>query len=359
MKREENPGSLNKIIKAIWPFMVAVLIYIIVRFSVYHRPLVEEYYSEWIYPVIARLLSGFSRHIGISLWDLSWILIIILFISALLLTIFKTVKPGWLLLRLGQTIALLYSVFYITWGFNYFRPDIGTRLGWEKKKADEVHFRAVLDTLINEANNNYTKIRLSDYDTINGLVEEAFRMGSVNLGLNYPNGYRRTKTMILSSLLIKFGISGYFGPFFNEVNLNYYLQPSDFPFTLAHEKAHQFGIASEAEANLIAFVVCYGSDNRELRYSACRNLLLYFLGDAASLKDYKEIIKKLDPRVLQDLQMKQKYYLRLRNRTLEKVQTFIYNIFLKSNHISKGVLNYDQVVGLVISWYDNGQVIPE
>jgi hypothetical protein len=139
------------------------------------------------------------------------------------------------------------------------------------------------------------------------------------------------------------------------VNLDYYIQPGDFPFTLAHEKAHQFGIASEAEANLIAFVTCYSSENSELRYSACRNLLLYFLSDAASMKDYKDIIKKLDPEVIKDLQMRQDYYLGLRNRTLEKAQTFIYNIFLKSNHISKGVRNYGQVVGLVISWYDNGQ----
>jgi hypothetical protein len=353
MRSEGAGGILRKVIKQAWPFMTAVLVYIAIRLSLDHRPLVEEYYSEWLYPFIARLLSGFSRHLEVSLWDLSWVLVIILFISAILLAIFRTLKPGWLLLRAGQTAALLYSFFYIAWGFNYFRPDIGTRLGWARSTPDETHFRAVLDTLIAEANLCYTDINLSDYDSINRLVEKSFQAGSGRLGLGYPNGYRRTKTMIFSSLLIKFGITGYFGPFFNEVHLNYYLQPRDFPFTLAHEKAHQFGIASEAEANLVAFVTCYSSGNRKLRYSACRNLLLYFLGDAASLKDYRDIIKKIDPRVLRDLQMRQKYYIGLRNKTMERAQTFLYNIFLKSNNIKQGVRNYDQVVGLVINWYGN------
>ncbi|HKK40914.1 MAG TPA: DUF3810 family protein, partial [Bacteroidales bacterium] len=311
---DRTAGMIKKLIKNSWPFATALLVYIMVRYSVHHRAFVETYYSEWFYPGIARVLSGFSRHIGISLWDLLWLVIVILFVCSLLLLIMKTIKPGWLIFRVIKVAAVLYSIFYITWGFNYFRPGIQTRLGWDKTVTDEAQFREVLDTLIMQANKCYTNINLSDYDTINRLVEESYRAQSRSLGLDYPNGYRRTKTMIFSSLLIKFGISGYFGPFFNEVNLDYYIQPRDFPFTLAHEKAHQFGIASEAEANLLAFITCYNSDSRKLRYSACRNLLLYFLGDASSLDDYKEILSKLDPRILHDLQMRQKYYTTLRNK---------------------------------------------
>ncbi len=349
-------GMTGKYVKAGWPFIPAILVYITVRFSVHHREAVEKYYSEWLYPVLARVLSGFSRHVGVSLWDLSWIIVIILLICAVLLLILKTIRPGWFLLRLCQAAALLYSIFYLTWGLNYFRPDIITRLDWKRSATDEAQFRSVLDTLISEANRNYSSVSLSDYDYVNRLVEESYRINSSSLGIDYPNGFRRTKTMIFSSVLIKFGISGYFGPFFNEVNVDYYIQPDDYPFTLAHEKAHQFGIASESEANLLAFITCYSSGNRKLKYSACRNLLLYFLGDASSLSDYKALLQKIDPRVLRDLQMRQKYYMGLRNKTLEKVQTFIYNIFLKSNHVSKGVMSYGQVVGLVINWYDNKPV---
>jgi Protein of unknown function (DUF3810) len=92
-----------------------------------------------------------------------------------------------------------------------------------------------------------------------------------------------------------------------------------------------------------------------LRYSAYRTLLQYFLSDASAFKDYHEYEKKIDKRVIKDLKFRQRYYLGLRNKAYEKAQTFIYNIFLKSNHISTGVMNYNQVVELVIDWYYNPQ----
>ena len=90
--------------------------------------------------------------------------------------------------------------------------------------------------------------------------------------------------MIFSSFYSKMGLSGYFGPFFNEIHVNHYLLPLDYPFVLAHEKAHQFGITSEAEANLVAFVICVRSDDQRLRYSGYQSLLLYFLRDASHLE---------------------------------------------------------------------------
>jgi len=352
-EKDKTEISMRKAIKVLWPFILALIIFFCIKLAVRNSHLVETYYSNGFYPIISKLFSSFSRLIGISLWDVSWLLIILLVISGLLLVILKTIKPGWYILHVFQVTALLYSFFYISWGFNYFRPGIGTRIGWEKINVNENMFRTVLDSLIVQTNRSYSEISICDYASINNLVEDSYRRNSAGLGINYPNGYRRTKTMLLSSLLLKFGISGYFGPFFNEVHLNYYLLPSDYPFTLSHEKAHQFGIASEAEANLAAFVVCTSSEDQRLRYSAYRTLLQYFLSDASSFKDYPDYEKKIDKRVIKDLKFRQRYYLGLRNRAFEKAQTFIYNIFLKSNHISKGVMNYNQVVELVIDWYYN------
>jgi hypothetical protein len=352
-KPEKNKTeiSMSKAIKILWPFIPALITFFCIKLAVRNPQIVEKYYSNGFYPIISKIFSSVSRLIGISLWDVSWLLTILLFISGLLLVILKTIKPGCYILRVWQAAALFYSFFYISWGFNYFRPDIGTRIGWEKIKVNENMFRTVLDSLIVQTNRNYSEISICDYASINNLVEDSYQRNSAWLGINYPNGYRRTKTMLLSSLFLKFGISGYFGPFFNEVHLNYYLLPSDYPFTLSHEKAHQFGIASEAEANLAAFVVCTSSEDSRLKYSAYRTLLQYFLSDASSFKDYPDYEKKIDKRVIMDLKFRQRYYLGLRNKAFENAQTFIYNIFLKSNHISKGVMNYNQVVELVLDWY--------
>ena len=80
----------------------------------------------------------------------------------------------------------------------------------------------------------------------------------------------------------------------------------DYPFVLSHEKAHQFGITSEAEANFVAFVICINSDDQKLRYSGCQSVLLYFLRDANHRKDYHEIFDKIDKRVIDDLRTEAK-----------------------------------------------------
>jgi hypothetical protein len=348
--------SIRRIILISWPFILAALVFLIVRFAVRNSGLVERYYSEGIYPFIAKLFSSFSNLIPFSLWEIFWVLTILLIISGLFLVAFRKIKFGWYGLKIAQFMALLYSFFYFVWGYNYFRPTIETRIGWEKPKADVAVFRSILGSIIIHANSSYISVSASDYSTIDRLIEESYRKNSAELGINYPNGKRRTKTMFFSSIFAKSGVSGYFGPFFNEIHLNYYLLPMEYPFLLAHEKAHQFGISNEAEANLAAFVICTTSDDRRLQYSGYVYLLLYFLSDATHLKDYQDYIKKIDKPVIQDLQFRRRYYQGLQNEKLRKVQKAANNAYLKTNHIENGIRNYNQVVSLVISWYHNSTI---
>jgi hypothetical protein len=347
--------KLRRLILILWPFIIAILIFICTRLSIGISQLVEHYYSKGIYPVIAKLFSSFSSLISFSLWDVFWFVTILLIISGLILCIFRKLKLGWYGLRIAQLLALLYSFFYISWGFSYYRPDIETRIGWEKPKYEEAVLRSILDSIIIRTNQNYIPVSASDFLTIDKLIEKSYQKNSDLFGIVYPNGSRRTKTMLFSSFFAKTGVSGYFGPFFNEVHLNKFLLPMDYPFSLAHEKAHQFGIASEAEANLVAFVICATSDDRRLKYSGYMIQLLYFLSDAVHLKDYQEYVKKIDKSVILDLRSRRKYYDGLQNKVLDDAQTAVNNIYLKTNHIEEGVKNYNQVVALVISWYHNSK----
>ena len=349
-------GSIRKIILFSWPFFLSALVFLSTKLAIRDTGLVEHYYSTGIYPFIAKFFSFFSNLIPFSLWDVFWVLIISLIIGGLILVIFRKLKFGWYGLRTAQLLALLYSFFYIAWGYNYFRPGIEKRNGWESPKHDELIFRSILDSIIIQTNCNYTSVSSSDYPEIDSLVEESYRKNSQELGINYPNGTRRPKTMLLSSFFIKSGVSGYFGPYFNEIHVNYYLLPMDYPFLLAHEKAHQFGITSEAEANLFAFVICITSEDQRLKYSGYQFLLIYFLRDAPQMKDYQDYLNKIDSRVRMDLRFRQNYYQGLQNKRLSKMQTAANNAYLKVNHIEKGVKNYNQVVSLVISWYYNSNI---
>jgi hypothetical protein len=352
-------GRFKAILLNLLPFILSGAIFLSIKLAVRRPEFVEHYYSKGIYPFIARFFSFLSSFIPFSLWDVFWILFLLLIISGLILVLFRRINAGWFILRTLQTIALLYSLFYLVWGYNYFRPAISIRIGWESPKADEMNFRSVLDSIIIETNHNYFPDASSDYAKIDTLVEESYRNNSRVLGISYPNGSRRPKTMLFSTLFAKVGVNGYFGPYFNEIHMNYFLLPVDYPFSLAHEKAHQFGFASEAEANLAAFVVCVTSSDQSLRYSGYQTLLLYFLSDATRLDDYKKYLDKIDKNVLKDLQYRQKYYLSLQNKKLSEMQSKVNNAYLKVNRIEKGVKNYNQVVSLVISWYYNANLIKE
>jgi len=335
------------------PFFLAVLVFLSVGFAVRYSPLVELYYSKGVYPLIANLFSKISSVVPFSLWDTFWMFAILLIIAGIFLALFRKVKWSWLLLRITQSMALLYGFFYLVWGFNYFRPRLEIRLGWEKPKTDEAVFRSILDSMIIHTNSSYVPVLPADYPVIDALVEDSYCKNSIRFGINYPNGSRKPKTMLFSSFFAKSGVSGYFGPFFNEIHLNYYLLPMEYPYVLAHEKAHQFGISNEAEANLAAFIVCTTSHDLRLQYSGYVNLLVYFLSDAANLKDAREYIRKIEKPVIFDLRFQRRHWQGLQNKMLDQVQTAANNAYLKTNHIEEGVKNYNQVVGLVISWYLN------
>jgi len=335
------------------PFLLAVMVFLSVGFAARNPKFVEHYYSKGAYPLIANLFSGISRLIPFSLWDSFWIFVILLIITGIFLALFSKIKKRWLVLRITQSMALLYGLFYLVWGFNYFRPKLETRIGWTKPQTDEAVFRSILDSMIVHTNSSYIPVSPADYPVIDQLVEDSYRKNSERLGINYPNGSRHPKTMLFSSFFAKSGVSGYFGPFFNEVHLNYYLLPMEYPYVLAHEKAHQFGITNEAEANLAAFIVCTTSNDQRLQYSGYVNLLVYFLSDAASLKDAREYIRRIEKPVIFDLRFQRRHWQGLQNRVLDQLQTAANNAYLKTNHIEEGVKNYNQVVGLVISWYFN------
>ncbi len=344
---------LKRILLHTWPFILALITFACVEFGIHHPWMIEKYYSEGIYPLIATTLSFFSSVVPFSLWDMFWIIFTLIILFALFLVIRRRLKFSLFALRLFQSLALMYTLFYFSWGFNYFRPKIAIRSDWIKPAPDESFFSQILDSIIVNTNKSYTQITASDYITIDSLIENSYKENSRALGINYPNGTRVPKRMILSWLFAKSGVTGYFGPFFNEIQVNSYLLPFEYPFTLAHEKAHQFGMTEESEANFAAFVVCSTSQDPRLRYSGNMQLLLYFLSDAHQLKNYKEYVDRIDKRVINDIQNERKYWREMENKTIDKIQTAANNAYLKTNRIPEGVKNYNKVVSLVLSWYYN------
>ena len=351
MKQKRIKGVA--IIRNSWPFLIALITFFLLMKGADHPESIESLYSKGLYPYIATILSFFSNLFSFSVWDAFWTLFVLTVLVSLGLLISRRMKIGIFLVRTLQTAALLFSFFYFSWGFNYYRQPIEKRLGWTRHIEKEDMCPTLLDSLISGANASRVEIKKEDYPAIDSLVEASYRAHAAYFGYEYPNGGRLPKTMLFTSFFAKSGVSGYFGPFFNEVHLNGKLLPTEYPFVLAHEKAHQFGVSSEAEANFMAWYICNESGDNRLRYSGNIQLLQYFLGDPFHREAIKEYLKRFDKKAMADIMKQRNHWKELRNETLDKAQTAANNAYLKTNRIHEGVMNYNSVVRIAIEWYLN------
>jgi hypothetical protein len=332
------------------PVIAAVFTFILTEFAASFPASTEKFYSNGIYPVIASALSPVSSIFPFSLDDIFYVALVLFFIVLTVLLLIKKVPLKKYLVLLPNTIALVYLSFYWLWGFNYYREGLTKRLDIREQKADEEDFRNALDQIITSVNKNYPDTFDLSKEKINSEIETSYSDLSNILRINYPQGIRRPKPITFSSLFAKATISGYFGPFFNEIHINKYLLPVEYPWTLAHEKSHQFGITSEAEANFYAWMVCNNSTDSRIRYAGNLNLLFYFLYEAKKLPDYKEIIEKTDPGVKNDINRIIRHWNKLRNANIEKVAAKANDTYLKTNKVERGIDDYDGVVKFVTEY---------
>jgi len=333
----------------ILPFL-AVLTFLLTKFFADHPEITEKIYSEKIYPVIAGLFSHFSVLFPFSLDDLFYILLILTGILMAILLISRKItgkKAGKIVLNV---LAAAYFSFYMFWGFNYFRPNVNVRLNLPERKADTTEFIPVLKALIAQTNASYCSFDDFDKHKIDSLVEDSYRKLAPLLRIKYPNGKRRPKKITFSRFFAQAGISGYYGPFFSEIQVNSNNLPVEYPFVLAHEKAHQFGITSEAEANFYAWLVCTQSNSKQLQYSTNLAVLRFFLYQGFRLKQYPEIVKQLDKPVREDFKRIREHWAKLRNAKVDRVATKVNDTYLKTNKVEKGIEDYTGVVQYVMDF---------
>ena len=311
---------------------------------------IESAYSQKIYPFIARLLSYFSNLISFSLSDIIYILLLVFFFILVLLLVFRKVSFFSFGKIILNVLAVIYILFYIFWGFNYFREDLKTRLGFRGVKTEKDQFVTVFEALIEKTNKSVCDFEEIEHKTIDSLIEQSYKKLAVPLKIKYPMGKRTDKKITFSSWFSKATISGYYGPFFNEIHVNKKVLPIEYPFVLAHEKAHQFGITSEAEANFYAWFVCSQSPSKQLQYSANMAILRFFIIQGYMLDDFPEIISKLNEKAKTDFNKIRAHWLSLQNKKIDKAASKANDAYLKSNKIEQGIMDYDGVVKHVITF---------
>jgi hypothetical protein len=349
-RRKNDRSARFRILWLLIPFL-ALATFGLTEFLAVRPHLVEKYYSSGLYPLIAKILSPISGLAPFSFSDLFYAMLILTVPVVILLATIRRITYGKMWRTLLNLFAGVYLLFYWLWGFNYYRQSSGERLGIEKSKANPEEFMAVFLSLIEQANNyKVSEDAIGGMQQLDSLTEAAYAQHAGFLQIKYPMGLRRPKHITLAGFFAKAGISGYYGPFFNEVHVNPHAHPLELPVITAHEKAHQLGITSEAEASFYAWFVCSHSHSELLRYSAALYIIRYFLNHGYGLDGFNETVAQISEPVRNDLRAIRDNWLALRNEKIDRAASKANDAYLKTHKITAGIADYRGVVALVMDF---------
>ena len=165
------------------------------------------------------------------------------------------------------------------------------------------------------------------------------------------------KRVFFSRLMSVFNYTGFYFPYTGEANINIDPAPCLIPATIAHEMAHQRGVASEQEANFVAVLACLESGDPVYTYSGW---LFGYVHLANALYKYDPeayftIAGALPESVKADLRANNAYWAQFETKAA-KVSEKVYDTMLKSYGQELGVQSYGAVVDMLIAWEQAGML---
>lgn len=270
--------------------------------------------------------------------------------------------------RVAEYLLWVYAWFYIAWGLNYSQPNIYCRTGMKPVEISEAKFREFAYRYADSINSlsEETAFDGQRESQFNGMVDDGLKnrvrdavlkgyneIGAKE-GINAPfNQHPHAKTMLFTPLSSMSGVTGSMGPFFCEFTLNGDIRPHDYPAIYAHEYAHLLGIANEGEANFYSYIVCTASSDKAVKFSGYYHIFFHVLRNVFDIlgeKEGEKFLKYIRPEIIQLAKSDRNYWLSKRCKVLDAAQDFIFDLYLRGNHVAEGRKSYSGVVGLILAW---------
>ena len=334
-------------------------------------PLWGFIYTTRIYPVIGTLLSPIS---GIFPFAVGDIFIALSIAWVILYPIYEIrLRKKRVFGRVAEYLLWVYAWFYIAWGLNYSQPNIYYRIGMKPVEVSKAKFKKFAyqyaDSLNALSNASLSNASLSNArksispdsivdDALKNRVRDAvlkeYNKIGYREGINRPfNQHPHAKTMVFTPLSSMAGVTGSMGPFFCEFTLNGDILAHDYPATYAHEFAHFLGVANEGEANFYSYIVCTASADKQVRFSGYYHIFFHVLNNVYDILGEKEgerFLKHIRPEIIQRARNDRHYWLSKRCKALDAAQDFIFELYLRGNHVAEGRKSYSGVIGLILAW---------
>lgn len=355
MRPAPKPYTLNP--EPIPLSIVAPVIAALTVFVPVPAEIVENFYSQDMYPWLQSIFTGGTNFLPFSALDAIVIVMVLAVLFRMRRLYYVARQRGvfdaiWeLARRVFRAVAIVTILFFWAWGFNYRRMPLETQLpkGTVNRPTLESLQAAIVD-----ANALAGRLRPSvmagpalSFDQVADRLLVPLNAALKHVGRPALSREGHPKySLVLTPFFTSAGVSGMINPLALEIIVHPDLLPFERPFVLAHEWAHLSGHADEAEASAVGWLACM-KGGTELAYSA--NLYLIDVASGAMPADVrKEALKKLDAGVAQDLDA-----IALRRSAaradVSRTTMRVYDEYLRVNHVADGGASYRRALSLILA----------
>lgn len=261
-------------------------------------------------------------------------------------------------ISLASAAAVLYALFCLLWGVYYYSDGFEAQSGLtasavsvEELETVTIYFADIANQFSDDVPRDENGTYWEDTDTL--FERSATIYNNVTDEFPFLSGPElRPKALLVSRFMSYINFTGFFFPFTGEANLNIDAPICLLPSTIAHEQAHQRGVAAEQEANFAAVLSCMECGDPSFTYSGA--LLAYIhLGNALYRADrsaWEQVYFSLNDSVRADLLVNNAYWDQYETKAAE-VSEDIYDSFLQSYGQALGMKSYGACVDLLVNYY--------
>lgn len=343
-------------------FLIGFLLLVLMTALLKQYPeYVENYYSQGIYPKIGFWFRTVFGWIPFSVGD--WIYIVS--ILQIVRWLYKNIRnglchPRWFLGNILAVLTVVYGVFLMFWGINYYRLSLATTLDIKTEYSTEA-LQKTVDILIEKSNRLQRQLSENESAIVHiplkkAAIYKASLAGYDAIEKDFSQlsfDRQSLKSSTYSTILTYMGFSGYFNPLTHEGHVDGIMPVNKFPVTALHEQAHQLGYAAEDEANFIAWLAATQHPDPYFQYFGYILGLKYCLNELYlhDPENYPSYLRKVNKGILANYQESNAFWKAYEN-PFEPLFKKSFDTYLKANSQKHGIESYDKVVGMIIGYLD-------
>lgn len=388
----EKAARRKKISKII--YVIGMLGVIMLNYLAWRSREFCDWYIDHIFPVWLNTYARLTSALSISVGEIMLILAVGITAFGIGFFIYNLIRRGkyttgllkygrtyaWIVLVVGYVMTLNCFILYHATGFaqKYMVKETGTmvvdmsdtavvEVDTNGKSAyTKKNLATLRDYLVEQCNTLADQIDRDEQGTAvysgDLIAESVHAMETMGQQYDRLSGYYVTpKYLKCSEFFSQQYIMGYYFPFSMEANINSVMYITNVAPTVCHELAHTKGFIFENDANMIGYLACIQSDDTFLQYCGYLSVLNYVNNDfykSVNKSTYKKHVRISD-RVAddnvfltrEDWQAVEKTAV-VKTSTVKKVSNNFLNTNLKLNGVDEGIQQYNEVVNLLLDYYD-------